>query len=184
MPAPVLDPVQLLVMANRVDGITREMTNTLVRTCRSTTQLARDFSTSVCTAQAELLTAPEGIPCHVYGSGLLCEALADLHPDFQEGDAFLHNDPYLGSRPCDNHGRGEYRRGTTSTNAIESFWALVKRCYIETHHWWSRKHTQRYLDACVFRLNVRAYALAPRTETLLMAGMTSAAALPYQTLVH
>ena len=103
MPAPVLDPVQLLVMANRVDGITREMTNTLVRTCRSTTQLARDFSTSICTAQAELLTAPEGIPCHVYGSGLLCEALADLHPDFQEGDAFLHNDPYLGNTHAADH---------------------------------------------------------------------------------
>ena len=102
-PAPVLDPVQLLVMANRVDGVTREMTNTLVRTCRSTTQLARDFSTSICTAQAELLTAPEGIPCHVYGSGLLCEAMADLHPGFQEGDAFLHNDPYLGNTHAADH---------------------------------------------------------------------------------
>ena len=68
--ASTLDPVQLLVMANRVDGVTREMTNTLVRTCRSTTQLARDFSTSICTSEAELLTAPEGIPCHAYGSDL------------------------------------------------------------------------------------------------------------------
>ena len=94
---PTIDPVQLLVMANRVDGVTREMTNTLVRTARSTTQLARDFSTSISTADHQLLSAPEGVPCHVYGSGLLCEAMAELHPDFKEGDAFLHNDPYLGN---------------------------------------------------------------------------------------
>ena len=124
MPAPVLDPVQLLVMANRVDGITREMTNTLVRTCRSTTQLARDFSTSICTAQAELLTAPEGFPCHVYGSGLLCEALADLHPDFQEGDAFLHNDPYLGNTHAADH-----------TILVPVFWegGHVFTCCVKAH---------------------------------------------------
>ena len=29
--------------------------------------------------------------------------MAELHPDFQEGDAFLHNDPYLGnSHPADH----------------------------------------------------------------------------------
>ena len=104
MPAPTpIDPVQLLVMANRIDGICREMTNTLVRTARSTTLVARDFSCSISTAQHELFAAPEGAPVHVYGSGLLCEAMADLHPDFQEGDAFLHNDPYLGNtHPADH----------------------------------------------------------------------------------
>ncbi len=98
-----IDPVQLLVMANRIDGITREMTNTLIRTARSATLVARDFSTSVSDANHQLFSAPEGIPCHVYGSGLLCQAMADLHPDFKHGDAFLHNDPYLGnSHPADH----------------------------------------------------------------------------------
>jgi len=98
-----MDPVQLLVMANRVDGITREMTNTLVRTARSTTLIARDFSCSVTDFENELLAAPEGIPVHVYGSGLVCESMGDLHPDFKEGDAYLHNDPYLGnSHPADH----------------------------------------------------------------------------------
>ena len=98
-----MDPIQLLVMANRIDGITREMTNTLVRTARSTTLVARDFSTSISTADHELFAAPEGAPVHVYGSGLLCQTMADLHPDFQEGDAFLHNDPYLGNtHPADH----------------------------------------------------------------------------------
>ena len=98
-----MDPVQLLVMANRVDGITRDMTNTIIWTTRSATLAARDLSTSICTAQHELFVAPEGLPVHVYGSGLLCEAMADLHPDFQEGDAFLHNDPYLGNTHAADH---------------------------------------------------------------------------------
>ena len=98
-----IDPVQLLVMANRIDGITREMTNTLVRTARSATLVARDFSCSIADADHELFAAPEGIPVHVFGTGLLCESMADLHPDFREGDAFLHNDPYLGnSHPADH----------------------------------------------------------------------------------
>ena len=37
------DPIQMLVMTNRIDGITRDMTNTLVRTARSTTLDAAAF---------------------------------------------------------------------------------------------------------------------------------------------
>ena len=94
---PTIEPIQLLVMANRVDGIVREMTNTLVRTAQSATLAARDLSCSLSTAEHELFAAPEGCPVHVYGSGLLCEAMQEMHPDFEEGDAFLHNDPYLGN---------------------------------------------------------------------------------------
>ena len=100
---PTLAPVQLLVMANRLDGIGREMTNTLVRTARSATLVARDFSCAIVDADHDLISAPEGIPVHVFGSGLLCESMGELHPDFQEGDAFLHNDPYLGNtHPADH----------------------------------------------------------------------------------
>ena len=97
------NPINMLVMANRIDGITREMTNTLVRTGRSATLVARDLSCSISTAGHELFAAPEGCPVHVYGSGLLCEAMADLHPDFKQGDAFLHNDPYLGNTHAADH---------------------------------------------------------------------------------
>ena len=100
---PTMDPVQLLVMANRIDGIVREMTNTLVRTAQSATLAARDLSCSLSTSTHELFAAPEGCPVHVYGSGLLCEAMAAIHPDFQEGDAFLHNDPYLGNTHAADH---------------------------------------------------------------------------------
>ena len=79
-----------------------------------------------------------------------------------------------------NHGRGEYRRGSITTNAIESAWALVKRTYVGTHHWWSLKHTQRYLDDCSFRQNLEP---GEHTDTLLDVGMSPKAALPYKKLV-
>ena len=43
---PKLNATTLVVMSNRLDGITREMTNTVIRAARSTTMAARDFSCS------------------------------------------------------------------------------------------------------------------------------------------
>jgi N-methylhydantoinase B len=93
----MLDPVTLAVMANRVDTIAREMTNTMIRTARSTTMAVRDFSCSLTTSEHDLISAPDGIPVHVFGSSLLSRSMARLHPEFEEGDAFLHNDPYDGN---------------------------------------------------------------------------------------
>ena len=76
-----------------------------------------------------------------------------------------------------NHSRKEYKRGRASTNAIESTWAIVKRTYMGTHHWWSIKHTQRYLDGCTFRTNLEH---GDHVDTLLALGMKQEAALSYQ----
>jgi transposase-like protein len=79
-----------------------------------------------------------------------------------------------------NHSRGEYVRGHVTTNAIESLWSIVKRTYIGTHHWWSRKHTQKYLDACSFRQN---HDFGYHVDTLLNMGMNPQAVLPYRGLI-
>ncbi len=78
-----------------------------------------------------------------------------------------------------NHSRGEYRRGDVTTNSVESLWALVKRTYVGTHHWWSKKHTQRYLDGCTFRLNVSS---GEHVLELLACGLNPDAVLPYKEL--
>lgn len=39
------------------------------------------------------------------------------------------------------------------TNGIESVWAVLKRGYNGVYHNWSIKHTKRYVDEFVFRLN-------------------------------
>nr|WP_246344861.1 hydantoinase B/oxoprolinase family protein [Conexibacter arvalis] len=95
----------LAVLANRFDSVCREMTNTLLRAGRSTVlSVARDFSCSIVTADDRLLSAPEGLPVHVFGSHLATEAMRELHGDrIADGDAFLHNDPYMGNTHAADH---------------------------------------------------------------------------------
>ena len=99
-----LDPVLLSVLSNRLDGIVREMSNTLLKAARSAViAVARDFSCSICTADNELLATAEGLPVHIFGSHLQTKSMCELHDDLAEGDAFLHNDPYLGNtHPADH----------------------------------------------------------------------------------
>ncbi len=52
-----------------------------------------------------------------------------------------------------NHLSGEYRRGNTSTNSIESVWALLKRGIYGVYHQVSVKHLSRYVNEVAFRLN-------------------------------
>jgi N-methylhydantoinase B len=98
------DPVLLAVLANRFDTIVREMENTLLRTGRSAIlNMARDFSCALITADNRLLASAEGLPVHVIGMEFLSQAMTDLHKDLREGDAYLHNDPYLGNtHPADH----------------------------------------------------------------------------------
>ena len=99
-----LDPLTMSVIANRVDAVVREMGNTLLRSGRSTVIASvRDFSCTVVTADNRLLTATDGIPVHILGSHLQTQSMCDLHDDLTEGDAFLHNDPYLGNTHAADH---------------------------------------------------------------------------------
>jgi len=99
-----VDPVVLAVIANRFDAIVREMANTLLRAGRSAVlSMGRDFSCSIVTGDNQLLASAEGLPVHVFGSNLQTQAMCDLHPNLSEGDAFLHNDPYLGNTHHADH---------------------------------------------------------------------------------
>jgi N-methylhydantoinase B len=101
----VLDPVLMAVMANRLDSIVREMSNTLLRAGRSAViSSARDFSCSIVTWDNQLLSSAEGLPGHIFGTQLMTKAMCELHSDLAEGDAFLHNDPYLGNTHPADHG--------------------------------------------------------------------------------
>ena len=101
---PRLDPITVAVLANRFDAIVREMSNTLLRAARSAViASARDFSCTIATADDRLLSTAESIPVHVLGSDLQTRSMRDLHPDLAPGDAFLHNDPYLGNTHAADH---------------------------------------------------------------------------------
>lgn len=99
-----LDPAKLAVIANRMDAIIREMSNTLLRSGRSAVlSTARDFSCSLVTGDNRLLATADGLPVHVFGSHLQTTTMTDLHDDLAPGDAFLHNDPYNGNTHSADH---------------------------------------------------------------------------------
>lgn len=57
-----------------------------------------------------------------------------------------------------NHKRKQYVDGEVWTNGVESHWALMKRGYHGTYHWWSVKHMQRYVNEFAGRFNLRELA--------------------------
>ena len=100
-----MDPVLLSVMANRLDGIVREMTNTLLRAARSAViSSARDFSCCLVTGEDELLAPAEGLPVHIFGCHIQTANMRRYHAgDLRRGDAYLDNDPYGGNtHPADH----------------------------------------------------------------------------------
>ena len=103
-PKSEIDPILMAVLANRLDAIVREMSNTLLRTARSAVlAVVRDFSCSIVTGDNQMLCPGEGLPVHIFGSSLQTQAMCDLHDDLTPGDAFLHNDPYLGNTHAADH---------------------------------------------------------------------------------
>lgn len=101
----MMDPVLLSVMANRLDGIVREMTNTLLRAARSAViSSARDFSCCLVTGDDQLLAPAEGLPVHIFGCHIQTANMRRYHAgDIQRGDAYLDNDPYGGNtHPADH----------------------------------------------------------------------------------
>lgn len=101
---PHLDAITLSVMANRLDSIVREMSNTLLRSARSAViNVARDFSCAIVTGDNQLLAIAEGLPVHSFGAHIQARSIGELHPDVRDGDAFLHNDPYLGNTHAADH---------------------------------------------------------------------------------
>ena len=86
---------------------------------------------------------------------------AAIHRHVEAGST-LHTDegrPYSGIGNAGfvhdtiNHGDGEYVRGETTTNGIESVFAVLKRGLIGVYHHASPKHLDRYVDEFSFRLN-------------------------------
>ncbi|HEA65512.1 hypothetical protein LCGC14_1151380 [marine sediment metagenome] len=100
-----LDPVLVAVIHARMDGIIREMVQTVLRTSRNPILYsAKDFSCSILTHDAKLLTMADSIPIHLMSMGHALPAVVecfkeDLHP----GDCFLNNDPYSGNSHVGDH---------------------------------------------------------------------------------
>lgn len=65
-----------------------------------------------------------------------------------------------------NHSIKQYVNKNASTNSIEGFWSHLKRG-INTYHWISKKHAQKYVDEFVLRFNTRKCSEQERFEFML-----------------
>ena len=95
----------MVVAVNRLEAVVRSMMNTVLRTGRSgVLNTARDLSCCIVTADAKLVVSAESIAVHVLrGPDLMAEAMMELHPRLEPGDAFLHNSPYHGNSHAADH---------------------------------------------------------------------------------
>jgi len=68
-----------------------------------------------------------------------------------------------------NHSAKLFVKGDSYTNTIEGVWALIKRGYYGTFHWFSKKHTQSYVNEFIFRWNSGncKYKTMDRIDSLL-----------------
>jgi len=96
---PTIDPVEFSVIYARLEGILSEMTETILTTARNPILYgAKDFTCTVMSPRAEVLTMHDCLPVHV---GTMDPALrfvirafgADVHP----GDVFVNNAPFAGN---------------------------------------------------------------------------------------
>ena len=75
------------------------------------------------------------------------EVYTDEHPSYKGMVYFEHD--------TTNHSAGQYTKGKTHTQGIESFWAMLKRAHKGTFHKMSQKHMQRYITEFAGRHNAR-----------------------------
>ena len=94
-----IDPVVFSVVYARLDGILSEMTETILTTARNPILYgAKDFTCTVMSPRAEVLSVHDCLPVHV---GTMDPALRFLirvfGEDVHEGDVFVNNAPFAGN---------------------------------------------------------------------------------------
>ena len=102
------------------------------------------------------------------------KALTDFIESNVEKGSVLYTDelPAYGAIPgydhrTVNHKRKEYVRDDVHTNSIESVWAIVKRSWKGTYHWWSKKYMDLYVAEFQERFNMRNKAMGERVHHLI-----------------
>ncbi|TSD98071.1 hydantoinase B/oxoprolinase family protein [Skermania sp. ID1734] len=118
------DPILVAVIGNALDGITREIGQTMLRTSRSPIFVeARDFATSIFGADCQLVAQTHYIPVIGGATPFAQRAIAEFFgDDIHDGDVFIHNDPFNG---------GSHLPDITITRPVFFdgelvFWAMTK----------------------------------------------------------
>jgi N-methylhydantoinase B len=122
--APLIDPLELSVLAHAVAMIAEEMGAVLVRSALSPNiRERRDASAALFDAHGRMIAQAAHIPVHL---GAMPEAVAAVRArDPQPGDVFLLNDPYHG---------GSHLPDLTLVEAIELDGAVGGFTAVRAHH--------------------------------------------------
>jgi N-methylhydantoinase B len=94
-----LDPIDVEVIRNKLEGIADEMQHSLLRSAFSPiVKEGLDASASLFTLAGETLTQSISIPIHLGTLIPIVEKILELYPvaSMSDGDIYIMNDPYLG----------------------------------------------------------------------------------------
>lgn len=118
------DSIQVSVVRNRLDHITKEMGQTMLRTARSPIfSEARDFVTVIFDAKGEKIAQTSYIPILVDATPTaLAEMIRVFGEAVAEGDIYVLNDPYAGN----NHGPDVTFAKPVFVNGVHRYWTVSK----------------------------------------------------------
>lgn len=93
-----IDPYKMNILSKKFDIVTREMTQSLLRSARSKViSAAKDFSNAITLGDGRQFMFTEGIPVHVGNVNYIPEYTLEHYDDISPGDCFLTNSPYAGN---------------------------------------------------------------------------------------
>jgi len=93
-----LEPHELSILSKKVESITRDMTQSLLRSARAgIINVARDFSSSITLFDGQQFMIDEGIPTHLMNIQYVPEYTLAHFDEIEPGDCFLTNSPYAGN---------------------------------------------------------------------------------------
>ena len=119
-----IEPVLVAVIGSRLEAITKEIGETMLRTSRSPIfSEARDFVTAVFDHDCRLVAQTHYIPVLAAATPYAQRAIAKaFEGDIHEGDVFILNDPYEGN----NHAPDISITRPVFLNGELCFWAMAK----------------------------------------------------------
>lgn len=93
-----IDPYLMTILSKKFDAITRDMTQSLLRSARSgVINVARDFSSGITLYDGRQFVIDEGVPVQLANIDLVPKYTMEKFDDIEPGDMFLTNSPYAGN---------------------------------------------------------------------------------------
>lgn len=92
-----IEPHLMTILSKKTEMVTRDMTQTLLKSARSgVINSARDFSSAITLSDGRQFMIDEGLPAHLGNVHFTPEYTLEHFEEIEPGDCFLTNSPYAG----------------------------------------------------------------------------------------